>query len=246
MIGNGEAETRAVAGAVKAAVDQVHLDAGVNITGMLVDLDAADDLDSRQYFMCWLLTSVLGSSLAEIVPPAVVRSVVNSKKAALPYLAPPNRGPRCAGSPPAARPASTTEQPPGRSQPADRDLDTFLWWLSVPLLFEHRWFARHTISPVFHEPQYLPFSTSHNISRFPRAKNTCWATDTPRRVSALGSARVSTTSDTILAWTMAELPWATAMSAQDYNADGFAAATGNDGSCGVTGTIASTIDRSPV
>jgi len=47
MIGNGEAETRAVAGAVKAAVDQVHLDAGVNITGMLVDLDAADDLDSR-------------------------------------------------------------------------------------------------------------------------------------------------------------------------------------------------------
>jgi len=228
MIGNGEAETRAVAGAVKAAVDQVHLDAGVNITGMLVDLDAADDLDSRQHFMCWLLVSVLGPSLAEIVPPAVVRSVVSSKEAALPYLAPPNRGPRCAGSLPAARPASTTEQPPGRSQPADRDLDTFLWWLSVPLLLN---------TDGLRGTQYLPFSTSE--------EHVLGHGHTQARKRP-GPARVSTTSDTILAWTMAELLWTTAMSAQDYNADGFAAATGNDGSCGVTGTIELTINRSPV
>lgn len=75
MIGGGEAEARAVAGAVKSAVGQVRLDAGVNITGLLVDIDMADDVDFRQHFMCWHLTRVLGPSLTEMVPPAVVRGV---------------------------------------------------------------------------------------------------------------------------------------------------------------------------
>lgn len=75
MIGGGEAAARAVAGAVKSAVGQVRLDAGVNITGLLVDIDMADDVDFRQHFMCWHLTRVLGPSLTEMVPPAVVRGV---------------------------------------------------------------------------------------------------------------------------------------------------------------------------
>lgn len=75
MIGGGEAEARAVAGAVKSAVGQVRVDAGVYITGLLADIDMADDLDFRQHFMCWHLTRVLGPSLTEMVPPAVVRGL---------------------------------------------------------------------------------------------------------------------------------------------------------------------------
>ncbi len=76
MIGSSEAESRAVAGAVKGALGQARLDAGVNITALLVDIDSADSLDYRQHFMCWQLTRVFRPSLSEKVPPAVVRSVV--------------------------------------------------------------------------------------------------------------------------------------------------------------------------
>ncbi|MGH3889255.1 MAG: hypothetical protein ACRDSZ_22305 [Pseudonocardiaceae bacterium] len=79
MIGSGEAEARAVAGAVKSAVGQARLDAGVNIASLLVDIDMADSVDCRQYFMCWHLTRVLGPSLTEMVPPAVVRGVTNNR-----------------------------------------------------------------------------------------------------------------------------------------------------------------------
>ncbi len=77
MIGSGEAESRAVAGAVKGAVGQVRLNAAVNIAGLLIDIDRADGMDCRQYFMCWHLTRMLRPSLTEMVPPAVVRSVVS-------------------------------------------------------------------------------------------------------------------------------------------------------------------------
>ena len=84
MIGSGEAESRAVAGAVKGAVSQVRLDAGVNITGLLIDIDSANDVDCRQHFMCWHLTRVLRPSLTELVSPAVVRSAVRREKTAPP------------------------------------------------------------------------------------------------------------------------------------------------------------------
>ena len=77
MIGSGEAESRAVAGAVKNAIDQARLDAGVNITGLLADIDSADSMDYRQHFMCWHLTRILRPSLTEKLPPAVVRSIVD-------------------------------------------------------------------------------------------------------------------------------------------------------------------------
>lgn len=67
MIGSGEAESRAVASAIRGAVAQSRLDAGVNIGGLLVDLDVAVDADSRQLFMCWHLTRVLRPSLTEVV-----------------------------------------------------------------------------------------------------------------------------------------------------------------------------------
>ncbi len=76
MIGSGEAESRAVASAIRGAVAASRLDAGVNIAGLLVDLNVAVDADCRQLFMCWQLTRVLGPSLAEKVPPPVVRGVV--------------------------------------------------------------------------------------------------------------------------------------------------------------------------
>ena len=81
MINSGEAESRAVAGAVRGAMGQVRLDAGVNITGLLVDMGSAESVDYRQHFMCWQLTRVLRPSLTEKVAPAVVRSVVKQDTA---------------------------------------------------------------------------------------------------------------------------------------------------------------------
>ena len=81
MIDSGEAESRAVAGAVKGAIGQARLDAGVNIIGLLADLGNADGVDYRQHLMCWHLTRVLRPSLTEKVPPAVVRSVVDQETA---------------------------------------------------------------------------------------------------------------------------------------------------------------------
>ena len=83
MIDSGEAESRAVAGAVWGAIGQVRLDAGVNITGLLVDMGSAENVDYRRHFMCWQLTRVLRPSLTEKVPPAVVRSVVKQETARL-------------------------------------------------------------------------------------------------------------------------------------------------------------------
>lgn len=81
MVSSGEAESRAVAGAVRGAIGQARLDAGVNITGLLVDMGSADSVDFRQHLMCWQLTRVLRPSLAEKVQPSVVRSVVDQQAA---------------------------------------------------------------------------------------------------------------------------------------------------------------------
>jgi hypothetical protein len=81
MVDSGEAESRAVAGAVRGAIGQARLDAGVNITGLLVDMGSAESIDYRQHFMCWQLTRVLRPSLSEKVAPAVVRSVVEQDAA---------------------------------------------------------------------------------------------------------------------------------------------------------------------
>jgi hypothetical protein len=81
MIGSGEAESRAVAGAIRGAIGQARLDAGVNITGLLVDIGNADSVDYRQHLMCWQLTRVLRPSLTEMVPPAVIRRVVEQETA---------------------------------------------------------------------------------------------------------------------------------------------------------------------
>jgi len=81
MINSGEAESRAVAGAVRGAIGQARLDAGVNITGLLVDMGSAESVDYRQHFMCWQLTTVLRPSLSEKVAPAVVRNVVKQDTA---------------------------------------------------------------------------------------------------------------------------------------------------------------------
>jgi hypothetical protein len=83
MTNSGEAESRAVAvaGAVRGAIGQARLDAGVNITGLLVDMGSAESIDYRQHFMCWQLTRVLRPSLSEKVAPAVVRSVVEQDAA---------------------------------------------------------------------------------------------------------------------------------------------------------------------
>lgn len=79
MIDSDEAESRAIAGAVKGAIGQTRRDAGVNITGMLVDIGNAESVDYRQHLMCWHLTRVLRPSLIEKVPPAVIRSVVEQE-----------------------------------------------------------------------------------------------------------------------------------------------------------------------
>jgi hypothetical protein len=82
MIGSDEAESRAVVDAVRGAVGQARLDAGVNITGLLIDIESADGVDFRQHFMCWQLTRVLRPSLTEKVPLSVVRRVSRKESAA--------------------------------------------------------------------------------------------------------------------------------------------------------------------
>jgi len=78
MIHSGEAEFRAVVSAVKGVIGQARLDAGANLTGLLIDMERADSVDSRRHFMCWHLTRMLGPSLTEMVPPAVVRKVTTT------------------------------------------------------------------------------------------------------------------------------------------------------------------------
>lgn len=107
MIGSGEAESRAVASAIRGAVAASRLDAGVNIASLLVDLDVAVDADCRQLFMCWHLTRVLGPSLTEMVQPPVVRGVVRHGQRAT--TAP------CLDERPAESPATTPMQFNGAS-----------------------------------------------------------------------------------------------------------------------------------
>lgn len=83
MIDSGEADSRAIAGAVRGAIGQARLDAGVNITGLLVDMGSAESVDYRRHFMCWQLTRVLRPSLTEKVPAVVVRRVVKQETARL-------------------------------------------------------------------------------------------------------------------------------------------------------------------
>jgi hypothetical protein len=104
MIDSGEAESRAVAGAVRGALGQARLDAGVNIIGLLVDIGSAESVDYRQHFMCWQLTRVLRPSLTEKVPPAVVRSVVQHDTAQWRTIVP-SYGEQSAWSPPSDLPA---------------------------------------------------------------------------------------------------------------------------------------------
>lgn len=99
MIDSGEAESRAVAGAVRGAMGQARLDAGVNITRLLVDIGSAESVDYSQHFMCWQLTRVLRPSLTEKVSAAMVRSVVK-QETALWRTGSPSYGEKSAWSPP--------------------------------------------------------------------------------------------------------------------------------------------------
>lgn len=110
MIHSDEAEFRAVVSAVKGVIGQARLDAGANLTGVLIDMERADSVDSRRHFMCWHLTRVLGPSLTEMVPPAVIRTVTTTVIASSGTL--PGRTLQRSlatpPSPPARRAASTT------------------------------------------------------------------------------------------------------------------------------------------
>ncbi len=55
MTNSSEAESRAVVGAVRGAIGQARLDAGVIITGLLVDMGSAESVDAAN-------TSCAGSS----------------------------------------------------------------------------------------------------------------------------------------------------------------------------------------
>lgn len=55
MVNSGEAESRAVAGVVRGANGQARLDAGVNVTGLLIDMGSAASVD-------FVNTSCVGSS----------------------------------------------------------------------------------------------------------------------------------------------------------------------------------------
>lgn len=126
MIGSGEAESRAVAGAVRDAIGQARLDAGVNLTGLLADIDSADSMDFRRLFMCWHLTRVLRPSLTEKLPAAMIRSVLDQKISLLRIVSPRGETGRV-GSPPSEMhphgetPVATTVDSDGAGTVGDQE-----------------------------------------------------------------------------------------------------------------------------
>lgn len=114
--------------------DQGSLYAGVHLAGLLIDQDWADSADSRRFFMCWQLTTVLAPSLAEIVPPAVTRAVVAETQAEQAPYAPLGPESQSAGSFPAAK--RDTEPPPGpqsdQVQPVGQEMHSaILKWIAA-------------------------------------------------------------------------------------------------------------------
>lgn len=128
MTGNEE-----FAAAVAGAVGQAPLDAGVNLTGLLIDMDRADSIDSRRYFMCWQLTRVLAPTLTEKVSPALARKVINGKQPASPRIVPPGRESRPVGS---------------QIQPVSGPDIRTIWWMSAMLVTNNgEWLrSRHDYS----------------------------------------------------------------------------------------------------
>lgn len=115
MIHSDEAEFRAVVSAVKGVIGQARLDAGANLTGLLIDMERADSVDSRRHFMCWHLTRVLGPSLTEMVPPTIIRRVTTTVIAASGTI-PSRRVPRRPGDPWDARFAHGHRNQPGEER----------------------------------------------------------------------------------------------------------------------------------
>lgn len=86
MIDNG-GMVRAVQGAVNDAVGDARVHLEVYFTGVLIELAEGEDqdldpVDYRRHFMNWHLAHVLAPTLAEVVPPALVRQVVQQEAAA--------------------------------------------------------------------------------------------------------------------------------------------------------------------
>lgn len=135
MIDNEEMGLNPLATAVAGAVDQACLDARVNarvnMTGLLLDIDLANSVDARQYCMCWHLTRVLGPSLREQVPPTVASNVARATRTVQPQVAPGNRESRPVWLFLAARSESVSAQPADQVQPISRDPDNFSRWLDT-------------------------------------------------------------------------------------------------------------------
>jgi hypothetical protein len=76
MIDNEERRLDPLEAAVAGAVDQAGLDAKlnakVNMTTLLLDLDPTNKMCARQYRMCWLLTRTLSPMLREQAPLAII------------------------------------------------------------------------------------------------------------------------------------------------------------------------------
>jgi hypothetical protein len=76
MIDNEERGLDPLEAAVAGAVDQAGLDAKlnakVNMTALLLDLDPANKMCARQYCMCWLLTRTLSPMLRERAPFTII------------------------------------------------------------------------------------------------------------------------------------------------------------------------------
>ena len=76
MADDGEVDPLAFEGVFGDAASRACLNSRVNMMGSTIDLGKASSMDYREYFMCWQLTRVLALSVAEKVPPALVRRVV--------------------------------------------------------------------------------------------------------------------------------------------------------------------------
>jgi hypothetical protein len=132
MIDNVNPLAAAVAGAVDQAGLDARVNAGVNMTGPLLDIDPANSVDARQYCMCWLLTRVLRPSLREQMPPTAASNVARATQTVQPQVPPGNRKSLPVWLFLAARSGSVVSaQPADQVQPIGRDPEDFSGWVDT-------------------------------------------------------------------------------------------------------------------
>lgn len=94
MAYDGGTTSRTFGDAFSDPASRARLNSRLNHRGLIIDLGGAGAVDYLEYFMCWQLTQVLAPSVAEKVPPAVVRRALRAVSNLSPKCRDPSVAPR--------------------------------------------------------------------------------------------------------------------------------------------------------